>query len=152
MQSTSLQLATIFTPNEGKTLSFLGNSITYKFNLNARGWRFFEFVATENNPVPLHSHPWDEVSYLLAGEVDMQIEEQIVRATPGYFIDLPAGAAHAFTVCSPQAKFLVGVSNAIAAQFMEEMAQASQELRLTPETTIAIAQKHQLHLVNLTTK
>ena len=144
MQSTSLQLASIFKPNEGKTLSFLGNIITCKFNPDARGWRFFELLATADSPVPLHSHPWDEVSYLLEGEVDLQIEDQIVRATPGYFINLPAGAAHAFTVRSPQAKFLVGVSNAIAVKFMEELAQASQELRLTPETTFAIAQKHHL--------
>ena len=152
MQSTTLQLATIFQPNEGKTFTFLGNSITCKFNPSDRGWRFFELVATEDNPVPLHSHPWNEVSYLLEGEVDIQIEDQVVRATPGYFINLPAGAAHALTVLSPQAKFLVGVSNAIAAQFMKEMDQASQELRLTPETIIAIAQKHQLRLINPTTR
>lgn len=147
MQSISLNHAAIFEPDQGKTLSFLGNIVTYKFNPDHCGWHFFELLATADHPVPLHRHPWDEISYLLAGEVDLQIEEQMVRATPGYFINLPAGAAHAFTVRSPQAKFLVGVSNAIAAQFMEELDQAAQELRLTPEATIAIAQKHQLQML-----
>ncbi|PSB30024.1 hypothetical protein C7B82_09635 [Stenomitos frigidus ULC18] len=147
MRSTSSQLATIFKPDEGQTLKFLGNIITYKFDPNDRGWRFFEFLMTGDSPVPLHRHPWDEVSYLLEGEVELQIEDQLVQATPGYFINLPAGAAHAFTLRSSQAKFLVGVSNAIAAQFMQELAQAEQELRLTPETTIAIAHKHQVCVV-----
>lgn len=147
MEYTSLKLATIFKPNEGKTFEFLGNITTCKFNSsNHRGWQFFEFLTTAGFSIPLHSHPWDEITYLLEGEVDFQIEDQMVRATPGYFINLPKGAAHAFNVRSPQAKFLVGVSNEIAAQFVEEMAQAELEQRLTPEMVIAIAQKHRVQI------
>jgi len=147
MQSTSSQLATVFKPNEGKTFSFLGQTVTCKSNPDDRGWQFYEMLVIGGSPVPLHTHPWDEISYLLEGEVDLQIGDQIVRATPGYFVNLPAGVAHAFTVRSPQAKFLVGFSNAIAAQFMAELAQAEREQRLTLEMTIAIAQKHQVQPV-----
>lgn len=147
MQSIDLKHATMFQPNQGKTLEFLGNIATCKFNSDDRGWQFYELVATAGHPVPLHRHPWDEISYLLEGEVDLQIGDQIVRATPGYFINLPAGVAHAFNVRSPQAKFLVGVSNAIAADFMADMAQAEQAQQLTPERVLAIAQKHHLQVV-----
>lgn len=147
MEYTSLKLATIFKPNEGKTFEFLGNITTCKSNPDDYGWQFYELIATLGNPVPLHSHPWDEITYVLAGEIDFQIEDQMVHATPGYVINLPQGAAHAFEVRSQQAKLLVGVSNGIAAQFMEAMAQAELEQRLTPETVIAIAQKHHIQIL-----
>ena len=139
--------AVIFKPDEGKTLKFLGNIATCKFTPDDRGWQFYELVATAGNPVPLHRHPWDEISYLLEGEVNLQVGDQTVWATPGYFISLPAGVAHAFNVRSSQAKFLVGTSNAIAFHFMAEMAQAEQAQQLTPERVIAIAQKHQVQVV-----
>lgn len=142
------QLATIFQPDEGKILKFLGNIATCKFIPSDRGWQFYELVATAGNPVPPHRHPWDEISYLLEGEVDLQIGDQTVRATPGYFINLPAGVAHAFNVRSPQAKFLVGTSNAIAAHFMEDMAQAEQAQQLTPERLMAIAQTHHVQVIS----
>lgn len=142
------RLATILKPDAGKTLRFLGNTATCKFNPDDRGWQFYELLATAGHPVPLHSHPWDEITYLLEGEVDLQIADQRMIATPGYFINLPAGVAHAFSVRSPQAKFLVGTSNAIAIRFMEAMAQAEQAQQLTPERVIAIAQNHQVQVVS----
>lgn len=147
MQSTSLKLATFFEPDQGKILAFLGQTITCKFKPEHRGWYFFELLATADSPLPLHRHPWDEMSYLLEGEVNLQFEDQTVRATPGYFINLPAGAAHAFTVRSPQARFLVGVSNARAIRFVQELDQAAHNLQFTPEAALAIAQKHQLQML-----
>jgi uncharacterized cupin superfamily protein len=128
-------------------LKFLGNIATCKFNPDDRGWQFYELVATAGDSVPLHRHPWDEISYLLEGEVELQIGDQMVQATPGCFINLPTGVPHAFNVLSPQAKFLVGTSKAIAFHFMADMAQAEQEQQLTPERVVAIAQKHQVQVV-----
>jgi mannose-6-phosphate isomerase-like protein (cupin superfamily) len=147
MQSPSSPQATIFKPNEGKTLSFLGSITTCKFSSTDRGWHFFELLASAGHPVPLHSHPWDEVSYILEGEIDFQIGDQKVQASPGYFINLPMGVAHAFTVRSPQAKILFGASNTIALQFIEDLAEAEQAQHLTPEALIAIAQKNHIQLI-----
>jgi mannose-6-phosphate isomerase-like protein (cupin superfamily) len=147
MQSTASKRAAIFQPDQGKTFSFLGNITTCKFNPGDRGWQFYELLVTEGNPVPLHSHPWDEIDYLLEGEIDFQIGDVKVLATPGYFINLPAGIAHAFTVRSPQAKLLVGVSNEIAARFMEDLDRAEREQPLTIEAAMAIAQKHNLKII-----
>jgi mannose-6-phosphate isomerase-like protein (cupin superfamily) len=148
MQSTTSKHTTIFAPNQGKLLSFSGQTITCKFNPNHHGWYFFELLATADSPVPLHYHPWDEMSYLLEGEVDLQFANQTVRATPGYFINLPAGVAHAFTVRSPQARFLVGVSQVQAMQFAQELDRVAQERRLTPEVAIVIAQKYQVQVIS----
>jgi mannose-6-phosphate isomerase-like protein (cupin superfamily) len=140
--------ATVFPSTQGKTFSFLGSVTTCKLNPGERGWQFHEFLATESNPAPLHSHPWDEISYLLEGEIEFQIGDVPVLATPGYFINLPAGVPHAFTVRSPQAKLLVGVSNEIAFQFMEELDRAEREQSLTVEKAMAIAQKHNVQMVS----
>jgi mannose-6-phosphate isomerase-like protein (cupin superfamily) len=148
MQSTYSKRAAILPPTEGKTFSFLGNITTCKSNPGDRGWQFYELLAREGNPVPLHCHPWDEMSYLLEGEIDFQIEDVKVLATPGYFINLPKGIPHAFTVRSPQAKLLVGVSNEIAFHFMEELDRAEREQPLTVEKAMAIAQKHNVQAVS----
>lgn len=147
MQSTASKRATIFPPTEGKTFSFLGNITTCKSNPGDRSWQFYELLAREGNPVPLHRHPWDEMSYLLEGEIDFQIGDVKVLATPGYLINLPEGIPHAFTVRSPQARLLVGVSNAIAAQFMEDLDRAEREQPLTVEKAMAIAQKHNVQSI-----
>ena len=142
--------ATVFKPNQDKTFSLLGNTITCKFNSNAEGGRIYEFLALASSGVPpLHSHPWDESFYFLEGEVTLQVETQTVQATPGYFVNLPAGVAYTFQVRSPQAKFLVWVSNAAAETYINELAQAAQERSLTLEAVNAIAQKHNIQFVKL---
>lgn len=146
MKSTLSKRAAIFPPTEGKTFSFLGSVTTCKFNPGDRGWQFYELLAPEGRPVPLHSHPWDEISYLLEGEIDFQIGDEKVLATPGSFINLPMGVPHAFTVRSPQAKLLVGVSNEIAFQFMEDLDRAEREQPLTVEKAMAIAQNHNVQM------
>jgi mannose-6-phosphate isomerase-like protein (cupin superfamily) len=147
MQLTSKKQVTIFAPNQGKTFSFLGNIATRKFNSGDHDWQFFELLAYQGHQVPLHTHPWDEVSYLLEGEIDFQIGDDKISATPGYFINLPAGVPHAFTVRSPQAKLLVEFSSEKAAQFIEDLDQAEREQRLTVESMMMIAQKYSVRAV-----
>lgn len=140
--------ATIIKPNQGKTFSFLGNTITCKFNRNSQGERIYEFLATASSGVPpLHSHPWDESFYFLEGEVAFQVETETIEATSGCYVNLPAGVAHTFQVRSPQAKFLVWVSNAAAETYINELAQAAQDPAFTLEAVNAIAQKHHIQFV-----
>lgn len=137
--------ARILAPHQSPTFSFLGNTITCKFNCDRQGGIIYEFLGTAESGVPpLHSHPWDEAFYFLEGEVDFQVNDQVVQATPGYFINLPAGVAHAFRVTSPQAKFLVLVSSAAAERYLIDLAQAAQQRSLTPEEVMAIAEKHHI--------
>lgn len=143
----------IFAPNEGRVIRFLGDTITCKFNsAQAEGYRFFELLATANDGAPLHTHPWDEGFYVLSGEVEVQINDQILQATPGYCVNISAGIAHTYRVHSrtvfegrsSQAKLLYWVSNARAADFLEELAQSAAELSQHPEQMMSLCQKHQL--------
>lgn len=45
---------------------------------------------------PPHSHAWDESFYVLRGSVECVLGDRPVRATPGYFLHVPAGTRHAF--------------------------------------------------------
>lgn len=149
MQSISSRNATIFQPHQGKIFSFLGNTVTCKFSGHGEDSRVYEFVGTASSGTPpLHTHPWDEWFYFLEGEVAFQVGNQVVQATPGYVVNLPAGVPHTFQITSPQAKFLVWVSHAAAEQYLEELAEASQAQELTPEDVMAIAQKHHIRPVS----
>ncbi len=137
--------ATVIPPGQGKTFLFFGNTVTYKFDSDDKESRVYEVVSTASSGVPpLHTHPWDEWFYFLEGEVIFQAGDCVIQATPGYVVTLPAGVPHTFTVKSPQAKFLIRVSNAAAERYIEEMAEAGREQELTQEQVKAIAQKHHI--------
>lgn len=143
MQQQSAQsiarLATDLKPNEGKTLSFLGYTFTCKSDSSSEGWRFFEVIGLAGNPTPLHSHPWDEGFYVLEGAIDFQIDDQIVSASPGYCVQIPAGTAHGSHIRSPQVKLLNWVSDSRAEQYVMEMAQIVQP---NAEAIAAIRQRY----------
>jgi quercetin dioxygenase-like cupin family protein len=148
MQSTS-RSATIFQPNQGKTLFLLGNTVTYKFDDQVQGTKLYEFVGTATSECPpLHTRPWHEWFYFLEGEVAFQVGKRVVQATPGSVIHLPAGVARTFRIKSPQAKFLVGVSNAAAEGYLKDLAEAAQKRELTLPELMAISQNHGIRFVN----
>ena len=76
-----------------------------------------------------------------------QVETETIEATSGCYVNLPAGVAHTFQVRSPQAKFLVWVSNAAAETYINDLAQAAQDPAFTLEAVNAIAQKHHIQFV-----
>lgn len=135
------RLATVLKPNEGKTLSFLGNTFTCKSDSSSEGWRFFEVIGLVGNSTLLHSHPWDEGFYILEGAIDLQIADRIVSATPGYCVQIPAGTAHSSHIRSSQVKLLNWVSDSRAEQYVMEMAQVIQP---DAEAIAAIRQKYRV--------
>ena len=132
--------AIVLKSNEGSVLQVPGSKLTSKLS-SGEGWQFFEVVGSAGNQTPLHTHPWHEGFYVLEGEIDVQIEDEIVAASSGYFIHIPAGTAHGAKVRSPQVKLLNWVSDTRAQQFAQELATVAQP---TPETVMAIRQKHQI--------
>jgi quercetin dioxygenase-like cupin family protein len=142
MQLTS-RTASIIPPNQGKTFSFFGHTVTYKFSGHGESSRIYELTGmTSRETPPLHTHPWDEWFYFLEGEVTVQVGDRVIQATPGYVVTLPAGVPHTFAISSAHAKFLVWVSNTAAEQFIEELVEAGQEQELTVEQVKEISQKY----------
>lgn len=136
----------IFKPSEGKVVQLLGNTLTQKSDSNEQGWRFFEVVSSAGSRTPLHTHPWNEGFYVLAGEMDVYIEDQIISATTGYCIHIPAGVIHGSEVKSSQVKLLNWVPDNRAEVYIQELAQVTQP---TSEQVMAIQKKHQISSAKL---
>jgi uncharacterized cupin superfamily protein len=69
----------------------------------------------------------DEVHYILDGEVEYQIDQKTVLATPGTFIHIPRGQSHSFkNLGLKPAKFISWVTPAGGEQFFAEAGQLIQ--------------------------
>ena len=64
-------------------------------------------VTAASNP-PMHVQiDEDEAFYVLDGEVEFEVDGQVVLATPGTFAFVARGAAHTFRVLTDTARMLV---------------------------------------------
>ena len=61
--------------------------------------------AAAGPPPHIHDHG-DEIFYILDGELTMQLDQQVVVATRGQMVRVPAGTSHAFVVTSETARIL----------------------------------------------
>ena len=74
----------------------------------AGAYSLTEHVVTAASNPPMHIQvDEDEAFYILEGEVEFEVDGQIVLATPGAFAFVARGAAHTFRVLTPQARMLV---------------------------------------------
>ncbi|MGH3639968.1 MAG: cupin domain-containing protein [Mycobacterium sp.] len=61
--------------------------------------------AKSGPPLHVHDHG-DEVFYILDGEMALQLGDEVIVATGGQLVRIPAGTPHAFVVQSDTAKVL----------------------------------------------
>jgi quercetin dioxygenase-like cupin family protein len=67
-----------------------------------------EHVATAASNPPMHVQvDEDEAFYILDGEVEFEVDGQVVLAKPGDFAFVARGAAHCFRVLTDTARYLV---------------------------------------------
>jgi len=95
---------------EGDKRSFLGGGIhTWKLMTEDTDGAFFLFedAMSEGKTTPLHRHPEaDEVTYVLAGEIVVNVDGQESRVGTGGMSFVPRGVPHAFLVTSNGARLL----------------------------------------------
>lgn len=93
----------------------------------------FEMTLEPGDGVPLHSHPYAEVFYVLTGEVDfLRVGEngnEWVPATFGETIIVPINGLHAFYNRNANPARLLSISNQLHQGFFDAVAAADQ---LTP--------------------
>ena len=53
-----------------------------------------EFRARPGVEVPRHSHPHDQVGYVVSGEVELSIADEKERCAPGDSYSIPGGIEH----------------------------------------------------------
>jgi hypothetical protein len=90
---------------------------------------------------PLHSHPWDELTYVLEGELEVAVGGQTGGGGPGTLVTLPRRVPHTLRVPSGTARFLLLTVGAPSLGFLREVGEAY-ATGPTLELLVEIASRH----------
>jgi mannose-6-phosphate isomerase-like protein (cupin superfamily) len=87
---------TVVGPTEGERVEFGGLGV--RFMATGEGFSLVEHpIAPRTLAAPMHVHKHeDEYSYVLEGEVGVQIGDEVLYARPGDLVVKPRGIWHAF--------------------------------------------------------
>jgi len=114
--------ATFLPPGSGEHLDVLGSPMELLLTAADTGGQYEVVLvdaAGDGDPLP-HRHPWEEFYLVLDGTLDVQIGKRQHVARAGALVTIPAGALHAFTVLSRQARFLhVSIGRGATAAFRD---------------------------------
>jgi len=74
----------------------LGMQITVLVSGKTGSYEIVQQTGPEGSGLPPHYHPWDESNYVIKGEVEFGLGEEITWGTAGTVIHFPAGTAHSY--------------------------------------------------------
>jgi mannose-6-phosphate isomerase-like protein (cupin superfamily) len=98
-------------PSQGNSFSVVGDILTFKAvseDTNGQYTLFELRVDPEIGPPPHIHHREDEAFYIQEGELEFQLGDQTIIATPGTFLYSPKGHLHSFkNITNQRAKMLV---------------------------------------------
>jgi mannose-6-phosphate isomerase-like protein (cupin superfamily) len=129
-----------FSAGEGDSVSLRGTDVTFKVKSDvARGASCTEWVAAPGFDTGLHVHErLEETWYVLDGELEFRLGEEIVQAAPGASVFVPPRLPHAFANRSQApAKFLLMMSPPKHDRYFVELAEILE--RSGPPDSEAIA-------------
>ena len=98
---------------------------------------------------PPHRHPaHDESFYILDGELDLLSGDTVHRLKAGDFAFVPRGTIHGFTSVGPNHARLLGFGTPGGhEEFFQDCADAIAQGTFSPETGMAICQRHGVELM-----
>lgn len=103
--------AKIVTPDQGTSVWAMGIHVTVRFTSKDTdgAYSVFEDVVSPGAGPPLHTHTKeDETMFVLEGELEVTLGEQIATVRPGTFVHMPRGVPHCFkNVTDRTAKMLL---------------------------------------------
>lgn len=65
-----------------------------------------EAKGPEQGPILLHHHEHDQVTYLIDGEIEVQIGDEVRKIGPGAAYRVPSDVPHGIRVLSPTARLI----------------------------------------------
>src|SRR4051812_3459688 len=125
--------ATIVKAGERSPLNILGMPLTMLCEASETGgaWSLFEEEVALGMGPPPHRHDWDEAYYILEGEVDFEVDGQLVQSAKGDFNYLPRNTVHGFKGASESpARVLIFAAPAHGSEFFHEL---NEEVHRLPE-------------------
>jgi quercetin dioxygenase-like cupin family protein len=108
--TTSATTTLIRRRDDGEATWFFNALMTTKATMTetAGAYSLTEHLVTAASNPPMHVQvDEDEAFYVLDGEVEFEVDGQVVTATPGTFAFVARGAAHTFRVLTETARMLV---------------------------------------------
>jgi mannose-6-phosphate isomerase-like protein (cupin superfamily) len=121
-------------PNDGEAVDFGGLGV--RFMATGEGFSLVEHpIAPRTLAAPMHVHSnEDEYSYVLEGEVGVQIGVEILYASPGDLVVKPRGVWHAFWNRRDEpARLLEIISPAGFERYFAELAPLLPPQRVAPD-------------------
>ncbi|MDM9582104.1 quercetin 2,3-dioxygenase [Nostoc sp. GT001] len=145
-------------PGQGSSYWVLGDLYTFKAvgEETGQAYALIEIAVQPQNGTPphIHSHE-DEAFYIQEGELEFQLDNQIILAIPGTFLHSPKGQLHRFTnISTKPAKLLCWFTPAGLEKFFMEVgvpvSERTQLPRVNPadiEKALAAASKYGLEII-----
>ena len=105
-----------------------------------------EDTSEDHEWAPYHTHPWDELEYVLEGDMEFRVGDLRGSGGPGTLVTIPKGVPHTLRVVpGGRARFVMVTLGAPSATFLEEIGEVYAEGR-TPERLVEVAGRHGLAL------
>ena len=142
--------ATTVRAGEREALNILGMPLTMLCESRETGgaWSLFEEEVPLGMGPPPHRHDWDEAYYILAGEVDFEIDGRTVRSRTGDFNYLPRNTVHGFKgASSSPARLLIFAAPAHGSEFFRELSAEIRDQSEDASKIPAIGQRHGIHFM-----
>jgi quercetin dioxygenase-like cupin family protein len=86
-----------------------------------------ELRSADREWAPRHSHPWDELTYVVDGTMEFQVGDQTGRGGPGALVSLPRDVPHTLRVPEGEARYVMITIGAPSVGFLREVGQAYSE-------------------------
>jgi quercetin dioxygenase-like cupin family protein len=137
--------AGIFDGGQYETVRYPDDEIRLRVT-NAGNVQVIEYISTDREGPPPHSHTWHELEYVIEGEVEFYLNGEWIRGGPGTVQMLPAGAAHAVRVPSGTARLLFITIGAPFDGFSRELSALYVEGKASLDNIVAVAHRHGLRL------
>lgn len=152
--------AVLLQPGQGISYWVLGDLYTFKTVGKETDGKYslIEIVVQPSGETPLHIHSREaEAFYIQEGELEFQLDDQIVVATEGTFLHSPPGQSHRFVnVGSTPTKMLCWLTPAGLEKFFMEVGTPADNLSVPPSVSpadiqrvIATAPKYGLEILPL---
>jgi quercetin dioxygenase-like cupin family protein len=136
MHENQRQRALHIAEGEGKRLWVADQLMTFKVSSEDTGgmYALTDSVVPPQGEAPLHVHDReDEAFWVLEGELEILVGEDMFRASAGSFVHLPKGVRHAYkNVSTGPARFLTLRVPAGLEKFFEEVGKPGTDLTSPP--------------------
>lgn len=105
-----------------------------------------EYRSTDRQGPPAHSHRWDEIEYVIEGDVEFYVSGTWVQGGAGTVQMLPAGVAHSVRIPTGSARLLMVTIGAPFAEFSRELGALYASSAASPGRVVEIARRYGLRL------